>query len=81
MNSAVLKWIAGVASVLCVAAVIALLNVWADVRQLKADIAESVKAERIATLEAQVKALESTDLKHDNSISALWRARGRDTER
>lgn len=80
MNAAMLKWIAGVASVLCVMAVVAMLNMWSDSRTMKVTLddikANAIKAERIATLEAQVKALEATDVKHDNSISALWRARG-----
>ncbi len=83
MSSAVLKWGAGVAGMLAAGSVVAMLTMWADVRQMKSDavqlretLASGVKAERIATLEAQVVALEKTDLKHEASISALWRVRG-----
>lgn len=79
MNSTVLKWIAGVASGLCALAVVALLNTWADVRQMKASFEESkanaIKAERIATLEADVRALQKEDVEIDERIKTLWRVR------
>ena len=81
MSDTVLKWIAGVASVLCVAAILALLNTWADVRQMKQDLANSVKAERISALEANVENLKEEVKDQDQSHSAMWQAIGRKADK
>ena len=73
MSPSLLKWIAGVASGLCGLAIIAMLTTWADVRQMKEN---QVKAERIATLEADVASLKAEDLELKESIRSLWRVRG-----
>lgn len=81
MSETLLKWVAGVASVLCVAAILALLNTWADVRQMKADIANQVKAERIATLETEVANLKNDIEQNQSSHQAMWQAIGRKADR
>lgn len=75
MNQKLLMWIAGIAATVCVACVGALLNTWADVREMKQQVASQVKAERIATLEGVLKAheLQSNERKEstDQRFTAL----------
>jgi hypothetical protein len=76
MNASVLKWVAGVASSLVVLALIALLNTWADVREMKKAMESTVKAERIAALEADVRNLKEDVAEAEESRSAMWRVIG-----
>lgn len=79
----VLGWAAGILAALLLTAVIALLNTWADVREMKGDLLEQkaalsaqVKAERIATLEVRV-----DELVKECEHGPLWDAIRRTRER
>lgn len=85
MSDALLKWIAGVAATVAVLAGGAAITTWADVRELKGELAESkanaVKGERIAALETEVANLKAKIQDIDNGRSAMWRVIGQKEDR
>ncbi len=92
MNNKLLMWVAGIAATLCVACAGALLNTWADVREMKQAMASQVKAERIAIIEGDLKAHElQADERRaaneqrfvaiENRVKSIEWQRNRDSER
>jgi len=72
----VLGWMAGILGTLLVIAIVAQLSTWADVRTMKKELENAVKAEKIAALEVEVQ-----HLKESCTHGPLWQAIGRKADK